>query len=307
MSTSLKSRFDGADGRRRLIDAIKSQRLVEYDEVLAAALAAKGELVEFNPGAQIINQGDSDNDAYFIIDGEAGIFVNTRHVATRAARDSVGEMALIDPSVRRSASVSALSPLAALRISEPQFKDITRDNAAVWRSLAVTIADRLRQRNQFHRPPNAKPVLFLGSSVEGLEIAQEIQLGLKHNDILVRPWSMPGVFGPGGVSIDVLLREVEVSDFAAFVFGPDDKVFSRMEEHDAPRDNVVFELGLFMGQLDRNRSFIIKDHHADIKIPTDLLGVTPITYVTKKGEDLSAPVQTICTELRKVIKSVGVR
>ncbi len=216
-------------------------------------------------------------------------------------------MALIDPSVRRSASAVSLSTLTALKIPEPKFKAITENNARVWRALAMIIADRLRQRNQFHRSPNDMPVLFIGSSVEGLAIAQEIQLGLKHDKIKVRPWSMPGVFGPGGVSIDVLMKEVDLSDFAAFVFGPDDKVFSREEEYEAPRDNVVFELGLFMGQLDRNRSFIVKDHHADIKIPTDLIGVTPITYVAKNGEDLSAAVQTICTELRKVIKSVGVR
>ena len=307
MATSLKSRFDGTNGRRRLIDALKSQRLVGHDEVLATALADAGELVEFDPGTQFINQGDGDNDAYFIIDGEAGVFVNTRHVAKRTARDSVGEMALIDPAVRRSASVTALSTLTALKISEPKFKALTENNAKVWQALAVIIGDRLRQRNQFHRAPNDLPVLFIGSSVEGLAIAREIQLAFKHDQIKVRPWNMPGVFGPGGVSIDVLMKEVDLSDFAAFVFGPDDKVFSRKEEYDAPRDNVIFELGLFMGQLDRNRSFIIKDHHADIKLPTDLLGVSPITYVAKKDEDLSAPVQTICTELRKIIKSVGVR
>lgn len=307
MTLSLKSRFDGPDGRRRLINAINSQRLVEYDEALATAIVDAGAIVEFETGMQIISQGDGDNDAYFIIDGEAGIFVNSRPVARRTARDSIGEMALIDPTVRRSASVTALTTLTALKISEPKFKAITQDNARVWRALSLIIADRLRQRNQFHRSPNDMPVLFLGSSVEGLAITQEIHLGLKHDNIKVRPWSMPGVFGPGGVSIDVLIDEVELSDFAAFVFGPDDKVFSREEKYEAPRDNVVFELGLFMGQLDRNRSFIVKDHHADIKIPTDLLGVTPITYVAKKGEDFSTPAQSICTELRKVIKSIGVR
>ena len=144
MTLSLKSRFDGPDGRRRLIDAIKSQRIVEYDEALATALVDAGELVEFETGIQIINQGDGDNDAYFIIDGEAGIFVNSRPVAKRTARDSIGEMALIDPAVRRSASVVALTILTALKISEPKFKAITEDNARVWRALSLIIADRLR-------------------------------------------------------------------------------------------------------------------------------------------------------------------
>jgi predicted nucleotide-binding protein len=307
MPMSMAKRFDGVEGRRRLVEAIKAQRLVEHDEALATALVDAGELFEFTTGTQFITQGSGDNEAYFIIDGDAGVFVNARHVATRTSRESVGEMALIDPSVRRSASVTALSTLTALRVSEPDFKAITQNNARVWQALAVVIADRLRQRAQFHRAPNELPVLFIGSSVEGLSVAQEIQLGLKHDPIKVRPWSMPGVFGPGGIPVDVLIKEVDASDFAAFVFGPDDKVFSREEDYEAPRDNVVFELGLFMGRLDRNRSFIIKDQHADIKIPTDLLGVTPITYASRPGEDVSSAVATICTELRKVIKSVGVR
>lgn len=307
MTSNMKDRFEGSDGRSRLIQALRFQRIVENDESLASALAEAGEVVEYPAGTQLITQGAADDEAYFIIDGEAGIYVNTRHVATRKSRESVGEMALIDPSVRRSATVTASTPLTALKVSERKFKEITADNARVWQMLAITIAERLRERSQFHRAPNELPVLFIGSSVEGLRVAQEIQLGLKHEKIKVRPWSMPGVFGPGGIPIDTLIKEVDASDFAAFVFGPDDKVFSREEAYEAPRDNVVFELGLFMGRLDRNRSFIIKDQHADIKIPTDLLGVTPITYVSKAGEDLSASVGTICTELRKVITSVGVR
>ena len=303
----LKDRFNGTDGRARLIDALKLQSLVEHDEALAAALVDAGELVEIQEGVQFITQGDADNDAYLIIDGQAGVYVNQRRVATRTARESVGELALIDASARRSSSIVALTTLTVLRITESSFKEITAENAKVWRSLAVSIANRLRQRNQFHRAPNANPVLFVGSSVEGLSIAQEIQLGLKYDKIVVRPWSMPGVFGPGGISIDELIKEVELSDFAAFVFGPDDKVFSREEEQEAPRDNVVFELGLFMGQLDRFGSFIIKDQNADIKIPTDLLGVTPITYVTKRGEEISGTVATICQELRKVIGAIGPR
>lgn len=307
MDGSLKQRFEGQDGHRRLIQAVKAQRLVEHDEKLANALINAGELVSFTPGEQLIVQGDIDNDAYFIIEGTVCILVNERQIASRGARESVGEMALIDPSARRSATVAAQSPVTVLRVSEPDFKSMTSENAQVWQTLAILIAERLRQRNQFHRNPNDIPVLFIGSSVEGLSFAQEIQLGLKHDKIRVRPWSMPGVFGPGGVAVDVLIEEVHRSDFAAFVFAPDDQIFSRGKESEAPRDNVIFELGLFMGKLERNRSFIIKEQHAEIKIPTDLLGVTPITYLAEPEENLSASAATVCTELRKAIESLGVR
>jgi predicted nucleotide-binding protein len=303
----MKDRFEGPEGQRRLNEVLKTQRLVEHDAKFAEALASKGEVVEFKPGDKIITQGATDNDVYLILDGDAGIYINGRQVATRGPRDAVGEMTLIDARARRSADVAAHTPLTAFKVKEPDFQALLTAFPQVWRAVALVLADRLRERAQFHREPNVIPALFVGCSVEGLPVAQEIQLGLKHNNITVRPWTTPGVFGPGGVSIDSLLKEVDASDFAAFVFGPDDKVFSRHERYEAPRDNTVFELGLFMGRLDRNRAFIVKEHSTEIKIPTDLLGVTPITYVHRPGEDLSASIACICTELRKVIGSLGVR
>ncbi len=302
------SRFEGTEGKRRLVESVKSQRLVENDEGLATSIAEKGELIEFSTGTQVAVQGATDNDIFFILDGEAGIFVNKRHVATRSARDSVGEMAMIDPSARRSATVSALNPLTVVKISEPNFRELIKDKATAWRAIAIVIAERLRQRERFHRPPNDVPILFVGSSVEGLHIAKRIQLSFKHDrTILIRPWTTPGVFGPGGIPVDALLKEVDACDFAAFIFGPDDKLFCRAQEYDVPRDNVIFELGLFMGRLNRDRSFIVKDQASDIKIPTDLLGVTPITYVVKPGEDISPSIDTICTELKQAIDNLGVR
>jgi CRP/FNR family transcriptional regulator, cyclic AMP receptor protein len=299
-------RFEGSDGKRRLIDALRDQRLIEHDEALATSLADSGELINVAPGTDLIVQGHADNDIYFIIDGEATVFVNRRPVAVRYPRESLGEMAMIDPAARRSATVAAKKSLTVLKVSEGVFRGLIKDNARVWRSLAIVIAERLRQRERFHRPPNDMPVLFVGSSVEGLPVVRELQLGMKHDRIHVRPWTTPGVFGPGGVPLDSLLREVEASDFAAFIFGPDDKAFSRGEMYEAPRDNVVFELGLFMARLDRNRTFIIKEHSSEIKIPTDLLGIIPITYVVKAGEALSPAIAVVCTELRNAIEATGV-
>jgi predicted nucleotide-binding protein len=303
----MKARFDGAEGMRRLVEALKSQRLVGNDEALAKQIADSGEIVELAPGTNLVVQGDSDNDLYFIIDGEASTFVNGRPVAIRRAGESIGEMAVIDPTARRSTTVTANKTLTVVKVTEAFFRELIKDNTKVWQAISIVIAERLRQRERFHRPPNEKPILFLGSSVEGLAIAQEIHLGLKYDNISVKLWSTPGVFGPGGITIDVLMKEVDLSDFAAFIFGPDDELFSRNEVYEAPRDNVVFELGLFMGRLDRNRAFIVKDSRSDIKIPTDLLGVTPITYFPKTGEELSVPAGTICTELRKVINRLGAR
>lgn len=302
----MKRRFEGTDGQRRLIAALQSCPLVEHNEALASRLAEVGQVVSFDAGEVIMTQGADDNDVFFILVGQAEVMVNGRHVAIREARDSIGEMALLSPTEPRSATVTARTEVVALKVSEPDFHQVAEEHTQVWRVVAQVVADRLRQRSALLNIPNTKPLLFLGCSTESLEIAQEIQLGLKHVNVEAVVWT-DGVFGPSGVAIDALLNTVNESDFAVFVFSPDDKVVSRDNEYNAPRDNTVFELGLFMGKLERSRTFIVKEQSTDVKVPTDLLGITPLTYVYRGGGNLAAAIAPVCTELRKVINSLGVR
>lgn len=303
----LFQRFEGEKGKKMVIEALLPQRIVQHNRELASAYADKGRLVEYPVGSDLLTQGDSDNDILFLLSGTVEVLVNMRVVAFRHEGESIGEMSLLSPITTRSATVKATKPTLALRVDEADFCEIATNHPQVWKPIANTIADRLREREKFHRPPNPVPVLFIGSSVEGLGTAREIVNGLKHDDIIAKAWCTPGVFDPGGVTLDVLLKEVEYCDFAAFVFGPDDRVASRAEEYAAPRDNVIFEMGLFLGRLDRNRTFIIKDHASQIKIPSDLLGITPITYVSKPGQNLATTLSTVCNEIRSKIVKEGVR
>lgn len=302
----MKKRFEGTDGHRRLIATLQDCTIVEHNEPLATQLAEVGQVVSFERGDTIMAQGADDNDIYFLLVGEVDVVVNGRNVAIRQPKETVGEMALLNPAEPRSATISARTPIVALKVSEPDFHQVAETHPQIWRVIAQIVADRLRQRSTLLNYPNTKPVLFLGCSVESRAIAQEIQLGLKHDNVQAIVWT-DSVFGPSGVPIDTLLNMVNESDFAAFVFSPDDKTVSREHEYNAPRDNTIFELGLFMGRLERSRTFIIKEENTDVKVPTDLLGVTPITYLLGAGTNFAAAIAPICTELRKVMSDLGVR
>jgi CRP/FNR family cyclic AMP-dependent transcriptional regulator len=302
----MKRRFEGTDGQRRLLAAIQGCHLVEHSEALARRLAEIGQVVSFDAGDVIMTQGADDNDVFFILFGQADVTVNGRHVAIREARDTIGEMALLSPTEPRSATVTARTEVVALKVPEPGFHQVAEDQPQIWKAVAQIVADRLRQRAALLNIPNTKPLLFLGCSTESLEIAREIQLGLKHDNVEAMVWT-DGVFGPSGVAVDALLNTVNESDFAVFVFSSDDRVVSRHNEYNAPRDNTVFELGLFMGKLERSRTFIVKEQSADVKVPTDLLGITLLTYIYSGSGNLSAAVAPVCTELRKVINNLGVR
>src|SRR6186713_696051 len=101
------TRFQGPNGQGVLLQAFRDQHLVGGEDVLAAELVAKATLVPLKPGDQLIVQDAADNDIYFLLSGQVAIFVHGNEVAQRSAKLHVGEMAMIEPAARRSATVVA--------------------------------------------------------------------------------------------------------------------------------------------------------------------------------------------------------
>lgn len=300
------NRFRGQEGRDRLISALRKQIIIHDNETLSIELAGQAELLQFEPEERLIVQDSVDDEIYFILAGRLAIVVNGREVAIRQSGQHVGEMALIDPSARRSASVVAIEQTVVAKISEASFRLLADKYPRVWQLIAVELGERLRQRNQLVVSTNPRPVLFVGSSKESLPIARMIQSNLAYDDFVVRLWT-DGVFGASQFPIIELEKQIREADFAVLVLGPDDEVLSRDEKSAAPRDNVIFELGLFMGALSHERTFMIIPRGCDIKIPTDLLGLTPMDYKPGDLKDIASSLGPVCEQLRRIINEVGVK
>lgn len=149
-----------------------------------------------------------------------------------------------------------------------------------------------------------KPSLFIGSSTEGLRIAQQVQFELRHI-AESKVWDQ-GVFGLGWTTIESLMTELDRHDFAILVLSPDDIITSRQSQSSMPRDNVLFELGLFMGRLSPKRSFVLYDRASDLKLLTDLRGLTLAEYDGEWAKrDLPAAVGTACQPIRGAIEQLG--
>jgi predicted nucleotide-binding protein len=149
-----------------------------------------------------------------------------------------------------------------------------------------------------------KPSLFIGSSSEGIEFARAVR-SLLTEDAEVTVWK-EGLFGLGSTYIETLVNALPRFDFAILVFTPDDLVTSRELDEFGPRDNVIFELGLFMGHLGRSRTFIMYQENAQLKIPTDLSGVTMATYEWPRvDQSHKSAVGPACDSIREVIRDLG--
>jgi hypothetical protein len=147
-----------------------------------------------------------------------------------------------------------------------------------------------------------KPRIFLGSSTQQEKLVRALMRGLE--DIAdVKPWTT--VFNPGVSTLERLVELTREVDFAAFIFSLDDWTSKGVAADESsgqasPRDNVVFEAGLFGGALGIRRTFILHAHGS--KLPTDLLGLTSIRY---DPDTTPAIVRQINQELRKAIEAEG--
>ena len=298
-------RFEGPDGRRRLIDVMCRQMVVGGDLEIATQLVDMGALKPLRHSELLIEQDKGDSDVHFVICGRVRVLVKGTEVAIRSDGQHVGEMAMIDPTAKRCASVVADGDVVVVSVPEASFAALAHKRPELWRRLALELGGRLRQRNSLVRPTNPRPVLFIGSSAESLSIVRVIESELAHDNILVKPW--PRIFGPSHFPVDDLITVLGQADFAAFVVCADDVVTSRKKRNVAPRDNVVFELGMAMGQMGRERSLLIQDAAANLKIPSDLIGINPLKYKVGPERDFAAALGPAVNELRGLIKREGCR
>src|SRR3954452_7464335 len=146
-----------------------------------------------------------------------------------------------------------------------------------------------------------KPRIFLGSSGQQAKLLKALARGLSEVAD-VEPWTT--TFNPGRSTLDRLVELSQEVDFAAFVFAQDDWTTTDASPSGqaSPRDNVVFEAGLFGGALGIRRTFILHAHGS--KLPSDLLGLTSVRY---DPATTPAEVRAINQKLRKAIEAEGRR
>jgi hypothetical protein len=148
-----------------------------------------------------------------------------------------------------------------------------------------------------------KPRIFLGSSGKQEKLLQALTRGLE-DVVHVEPWTTS--FNPGTTTLERLVELAHEVNFAAFAFAQDDWTTSSLPatpstgpSQASPRDNVVFEAGLFGGVLGMRRTFIL--HANGSKLPSDLLGLTCIRY----GAVTAAEMKVVNQKLRKAIEHEG--
>lgn len=126
-----------------------------------------------------------------------------------------------------------------------------------------------------------KKKLFIGSSSEELGLAQAAK-SILENDFDVTIWDEKvwdtSVFKINQNFLSDLLKASLQFDFGILLGTNDDKVIFRGKEVMQPRDNVLFELGLFTGRLGTSKCAFLIDK--EVKLLSDFNGLT-LAYFDK--------------------------
>ena len=119
-----------------------------------------------------------------------------------------------------------------------------------------------------------KKRVFIGSSSEERGIANIVK-GLLDNDFEVVIWDDQlwdrSVFKLNSNFLHDLLKAPLKFDFGILIGTPDDKVESRGKNYLQARDNILFELGLFIGRLGIEKCAFLVD--SEVKEISDLDGI----------------------------------
>jgi predicted nucleotide-binding protein/phosphoserine phosphatase len=147
--------------------------------------------------------------------------------------------------------------------------------------------------------------IFIGSSSEDMRAASAVQAELTTqlgNRAETTIWAqLPQTMSTN--IIDMLVTQAKAHDFAVLLFGADDLLIRRGEEGHVTRDNVIFETGLFAGQLGIDHVYIVAKHVTGALMPSDLSGVILAPYnPDRKDGNIQAAVGTACFKIAETIK-----
>jgi predicted nucleotide-binding protein len=298
--------FQGKERIKNIVNCLVNQVLIAGNRRIATKIANIGNLATIKKDEVVFAQNEYGTDIYFILSGSVCVTINDREIAVREARSHIGEMSLLDPTATRSASIIGKEETILFKVSASKLEPIINKHPDILKRIAIELANRLRERSKFIHEPNSKNKIFIGSSSEALKIAEYIKKNIATDYSECSVWS-DGVFSLSKTTIENLIEVSKQYDFAVLVLSPDDMTHSRKKKVCSPRDNVVFELGLFIGALGRDRTYIVVQSGVDLKLPSDLLGVTVLNFHSGSSKTLSRRLENTVNSLKKTIIKLGPR
>lgn len=138
------------------------------------------------------------------------------------------------------------------------------------------------------------PKMFIGCSAMSLEIARAVQESLGP-DIETQIWNQ-GHFRPSSTILNSVVKASTDFDYGLFILS--------VNEKDDSRDNIMLEMGIFIGQMGFDRVFLmVPQNSTGFSLPSDLMGFVTLEYDNANlNNDISVSLSALCNKIRREIK-----
>lgn len=153
-----------------------------------------------------------------------------------------------------------------------------------------------------------KRKLFIGSSREGLVFATEVK---RQIDLVCGEWIKTDLWNGGEVfsvnksTLECLSNASRKYDYGILVASADDLRLSRDNIDIIPRDNVIFEMGMFLGSQGLTRAFMLVEENNTL--PSDYNGITIPIFQRENPQSLISAIEQIVSAIQRTKNSSNIK
>ena len=289
---------------KALIRDLRGMILLEGSEVIATDVAEAAEVGHFKKGETLIREGQDDHEIHFVLSGRLQVSVKGREFAVIGPGAHVGEIALVNPNVGRSATVRALEDSVTAKLSPDAFARIAERHKSLWRRLSQVLGNHLRWSNQFLERPNACPRILICASEIGVPFA--LAMRSQTADRSKNPvWQVETHCLEEPDSLASLQRVLSGADLGVIIIAPGDLEFS--PKGDSLAEMVLLQCGMCFGVLGPERTLIVQPSDLGKESPATTLNLTPLTYRLDPHEALRSDIESISSRIQTAIRELGSR
>lgn len=298
-------------GRLNLTKSLKEQTILhnlENIDTIISEIIGCIEVFALPSGQEIHREKDlSKNYLYFVFKGKCRGLKKNNTVAILPAGECFGEFPILDHSKPYDIDACADGDSCFGRILEIDLEELGEKYPKIWFNMARMLAERLHVQNEkfYRKPLNKIPRLFIGSSTESIQVAKTLKKLLKSEKLAPEIWNEKTFKKLGSSYLNRLEDAVNNFDFAVFIFNNDDDLKSRMKKEKTTRDNVIFELGMFLGKLSGKRAYVLWPEDLDVRILSDFSGIIVAEYKSK-NVDLEAALKPAAKQILDSIKDENI-
>jgi CRP/FNR family transcriptional regulator, cyclic AMP receptor protein len=127
-------------GRTPLFKDLSRAELVE--------LAKVTEDLEFDEGKVLAREGEIGHEFFVIVDGEVAVTKDGREIRTLSAGDFFGEIALIWDSPRRTATVTATTPIRFFVLTRQAFRSLIAHHPDIEAKVLAALEERVLETGE---------------------------------------------------------------------------------------------------------------------------------------------------------------